>query len=247
MESISLSPSKLSVFRECPRCAWDAYVAGVPRPRGIFPSLPGGMDRILKTYFDIHRGDLPPILKGKVPGALMNDRGRLDRWRNWRTGLTWEDEALGVQLIGALDDCLIIPGQHNQFPEEDKVDIYIPFDYKTRGSAPKHDGSSAKYYGTQIDCYELLLEHEGFKTEGKGILCYFWPKLAADEVNFIDHKMEDGELVTIFNTEIVVLESSAERAKETIKRAVEIMRGPRPDPAPDCEYCAWAEARNGIK
>lgn len=240
MKPISLSPSKLNLFNECPRCFWDAYVAGVPRPRGIFPSLPGGMDRALKTYFDAHHGSLPPSLKGLVPGGLMNDRGRLDRWRNWRTGLTWEDAAMGVKLIGALDDCLVLPGQHNQFPQTDKVDIYIPFDYKTRGSAPKDDGSSARYYGTQINCYELMLCHNGYKTAGRGILCYFWPKEVSD---FAD---EAKVVSCAFDMEIVELECDPAAAITLIEKAVNVMRGPRPDQSPGCEYCNWAESRNHI-
>src|SRR3989344_3937655 len=68
--TIRLSPSTgLNLFRDCPRCFWLHYNKNVHRPRGIFPSLPGGMDLVLKDYFDQFRGSLPPELEGKVRGT----------------------------------------------------------------------------------------------------------------------------------------------------------------------------------
>jgi len=37
---------------ECPRCFWLQIVKNIKRPAGIFPSLPSGMDKILKVHFD---------------------------------------------------------------------------------------------------------------------------------------------------------------------------------------------------
>ena len=70
MESISLSPSKLGVLRDCAKCFYDANMMSCPQPRGIFPSLPGGVDRVMKMYLDQYRGGLPPSLKGQIPGVL---------------------------------------------------------------------------------------------------------------------------------------------------------------------------------
>ena len=48
---------------------------GIHRPRGVFPSLPGGMDNLIKKYFDTYRlqNKLPPEIDGKVEGVLMAD------------------------------------------------------------------------------------------------------------------------------------------------------------------------------
>ena len=64
--SFKLSPSTLNVFLDCPRCFWLDKVKNIKRPRGIFPSLPSGMDRAIKVHFDSFRtkGILPPELKG---------------------------------------------------------------------------------------------------------------------------------------------------------------------------------------
>ena len=50
--TIKLSPSTINLFLECPRCFWFEKAKGIKRPRGIFPSLPGGMDRVIKESFD---------------------------------------------------------------------------------------------------------------------------------------------------------------------------------------------------
>jgi len=81
---LSLSPSSISLFIECPRCFWLDRVKGVKRPSGPFSSLPNGMDRVLKRHFDLHRGDNTPPeeLEGRFRGRLFQDIEKLKVWRN---------------------------------------------------------------------------------------------------------------------------------------------------------------------
>src|SRR5262245_47999348 len=101
-----LSPTTLNLFADCPRCFWLAKRKGIRRPSGPFPSLPNGMDRLLKTHFDRHRanGSVPPEL-ARFPGRLFSDRTRLDIWRNNRRGLRCAID--GTMLMGALDDLFL--------------------------------------------------------------------------------------------------------------------------------------------
>ena len=109
---VSLSPTALGTFKNCPRCFWLEKTKNIKRPRGIFPSLPGGMDAVIKTYFDKFRegGTLPPEIADHVEGQLVPDQALLDKWRNWRVGLSYEAKGLGVTLSGGLDECLISNG-----------------------------------------------------------------------------------------------------------------------------------------
>lgn len=218
-----LSPSKLNILVNCSRCFYDANVRGIARPRGPFPSLPGGIDRTLKKYFDMYRGSMPPEFEGKLPGVLFQHQEILKRWRNWRTGLEYRDNDAGVYLIGALDDCLV------------DGEVYSPLDYKTKGSRPKTDGS--EYYQTQMDCYMLMLEANGYKTRGKAYLAYVWPEgvqnsdgAGAPMKRFLNYD---------FGVEVYELQDDAERAKLLIRRAVEVLGGDRPEAAPGCEYCEF--------
>lgn len=213
---LRLSPSTLHLFLECPRCFWLQINENIHRPRGIFPSLPGGMDSVLKVYFDKYRkkGELPPEIEGKVKGKLMSDLVLLNKWRNWRTGLEYKDEILGVTLFGALDDVL------------QDGNSYIPLDYKTRGSAPR-EGDSEKYYGNQLDSYSLLLEENSYLTKGLGYLVYYFPK----EVR------EDGQVD--FDVEVVELITDPNRARKVLQDAVKLLTGSIPSYHSECEYCLW--------
>jgi hypothetical protein len=59
------SSSTLKLLHECPRCFW-LHFHGKKRPATIFPSLPGGMDAVLKDHFDRFRkeGDLSAGVEG---------------------------------------------------------------------------------------------------------------------------------------------------------------------------------------
>ncbi len=218
---IQLSPSKLNVLKECPRCFWNANVKGIDRPRGAFPSLPGGIDIVMKKHFDQARGKgLPLAIQGFVQGELFQDQSKIRMWRNWRTGLTFSDTIMGVRLIGALDDLVIEGGK------------YSPLDYKTKGSEPKTDG--AEYYQIQLDCYALMLENNGYKTTGKAYLVYFYPEIVKD------HDAPGG-IVIDFKAKPFTLSVDSDRARGILQQAVDIFKKTSPPEAnPDCEYCRYA-------
>ncbi len=221
-----LSPSKLSVIDACPRCFWDSYKDDggkekVPRPRGIFPSLPGGIDLRLKEYFDHYRGSMPPELIGALPGRLFSDIESLAKWRHWRTGLTVVDSRKDFKLIGAIDDCL-----------EDGALLTV-LDYKTKGSEPKTDGS--EYYQTQLDCYDLMLQRNGHHTSGEAVLLYVWPT-----------EVQNCTLFE-FDFKVCKIPTSAKRAEEIIDKAIATLVGKRPPPSPTCEYCNYAIGWNRLE
>lgn len=214
-----ISPTTgLHLFKDCPRCFWLHYNRKVSRPRGIFPSLPGGMDIVIKEYFDAYRGKLPPELEGKIKGKLMPDLALLEKWRNWRTGLEYYDKGLGAVLFGALDDCLIEGG------------LYIPLDYKTKGSAPG-DGDGEKYYQTQLDAYALMLSANGYKTADFAYLVYYYPAKVG----------ENGAVK--FDIKPCKVGVNIERVKKLFAEAVGALAGAIPKAAHACEYCAWCDSR----
>jgi len=214
---IRLSPSTLNLFLECSKCFWLEQVQGIHRPRGIFPSLPGGMDNLIKKYFDKYRlqGKLPPEIDGKVDGVLLADLELLNKWRSWRTGLVYKDVETGAILSGALDDLLVNPGKQ----------VYMPFDYKTRGYDLKEDSSS--FYQNQLNCYSLMLEANGMKSAGFGYLCYYIPKDVA----------EGGQVR--FEITVKKMDVNPESAKKVFENALELLKNPMPKSHSVCEYCSW--------
>ena len=216
MNTIKLSPSVLNIYRNCPRCFWLAKVKGVPRPRGIFPSLPSGMDRGIKSYFDGFRVKqrVPPELSEfNAEFKLYPDQSKLDLWREWRTGLQYVDGNKNV-LFGALDELVVIN------------DLHVPFDYKTKGS-PTSPEDAQKYYQLQLDCYALMLESNGMKTAGYGVLMYYSP----NEVR------ENGQVQ--FQTQLIKIKTDIQRAINVFTSAIDSLTGDLPNPSKECEYCPY--------
>ena len=219
MKRLTLSNSRLSLYTECPRCFWLDLNAGIKRPDTIFPSLPGGLDLQFKRYFDQFRarGELPPEVKGKLPGNLLADPKIIDRWRDWRRGIRYAPPWSDIELMGALDECLV-----------DDSGFHYPLDYKTRGYAPK--ANTHEYYQDQMNLYTLLLEGNGHKTKRLAYLLYYHPV-----------EVRERGLIQ-FDISIREVPSDPEAAERLVKDAVSVLSGPAPPSHPACGFCNWKDA-----
>src|SRR3989344_6546252 len=154
MTTFKLSPSSINLMLECKRCFYLDKHKVWKRPSGIFPSLPSGMDRILKNHFDKFRdkGKLPPEICNNNHCSnleLFNDKTMLKDWRNNLKGIRWTDEN-GNILCGAVDNFLVNGKK------------LIVLDYKTKGYPIKNEDESGSGYQNQLDFYNLLLRKNGF-------------------------------------------------------------------------------------
>jgi len=211
-----LSPSSLNLMSECPRCFWLTEHRVWQRPQGIFPSLPSGMDGILKRHFDkfMDRGLLPPELcnNKECDGfKLFDDKKLLAEWRNSRKGL-WYVDSKGNILHGGVDNILV-----NKLNNK-----LIVLDYKTRGFPLKED--THEHYQNQLNIYSWLLEALGFKTENFAYLLFYYPK----EV------LETGEV--IFDTVLKKMTIDSKAAERLWAEALELLNGECP-----YEHCDWCE------
>jgi hypothetical protein len=215
-----LSPSSLSLMEDCPRCFWLHHNKEKKRPAGIFPSLPSGMDHILKTHFDKFRdkGKLPPELKDDKECKnckLFDDKEKLELWRNNFKGIGWKDKE-GNILHGAVDNLLV------------KGKKIIVLDYKTRGYPLKDD--TAAHYQNQLNIYNFLLRKNGYETEDYAFLLFYIPK----EVT------ETGEV--IFTSELVKMKIDVAEAEKLWKKALKLLAGPCPPKhEEEADKCAWCE------
>lgn len=212
---LTISATSLGLFLECKRCFWVQLKNGNRRPSGPFPALPGGIDRIMKTYFDKFRGkSLPPELNGKVEASLFPDQEKLDNWRMWQRGLAYYDKDKNAQFVSALDDLLV-----------DTDGRYIPFDFKTKGAQVKE--GAEKYNQLQINVYALLLEENRMETAGYGILMYLWPKEVQEN------------LMIPFDMELRKVKTDSVSAKKLFYEAIDFLSGPTPAHIDDCKFCQW--------
>ena len=148
-----LSPSKLNLLEDCPRCFWLSVVKKIDRPSGPMPSIAIKMDSIIKHYFNKYRelGQLPPIIVGKIKGKLPADMPKTLK----------HDEGNGIVLIGRPDE---------YFELEDGS--IVAFDHKTKSKAPE---GTHPAYQLQLDVYSYLLKVNGYKTTNKAFLAYYHP------------------------------------------------------------------------
>ena len=211
-----LSASSLSLFNECPRCFYLQVKEKIRRPQGIPMPLYMKMDSLVKDYFDGFRSKsgLPPQLEGLVEGRLLNNQELLNKWRNWRSGLTFIDKKAGAKLVSALDDCLI--SEDNRF---------LPLDYKSKGDI--RDDSHI-FHQKQLDIYTWLLEENGYPTKDVGYLVFFAPL-----------KIQNNNLIK-FNIVPKRIETSKDNAKNLFYKAVNLLSGPIPEKHENCDYCRWA-------
>jgi len=216
MTQYRLSPSALNLMKDCPRCFWLHQHKVWKRPSGIFPSLPSGMDRILKVHFDKFRdkGQMPPELyenKECIGMKLFDDKGKLKIWQNNWKGISFTDKK-GNELHGAVDNIL------------QKGKKLIVLDYKTRGYALKED--TAEHYRNQLNTYNFLLRKNEYKTEDFAFLLFYVPK----EV------MATGEV--IFDTSLVKMKVDIDMAEKVWKDSLKLLEEDCPD-----KTCEWCEGR----
>jgi hypothetical protein len=185
------------------------------RPSGIFPSLPSGMDSILKAYFDsfMEKGELPPELRQLEGVSLFNNKELLKDWRSNFKGIQWKDEEQNI-LKGAVDNILKKGGK------------LIVLDYKTRGFPLKDD--TKDHYQDQLDIYNFLLRKNDYETEDYAYLAFYHPT----GVN------RDGSV--IFHADLIKMDTDVENAGNIFTNAIKVLKGEMPESSEGCEYCKWA-------
>ncbi len=216
MKTYKLSPHTLNLYAECQRCFWENQ-HGLKRPSGPFPSLPSGMDKIIKQRFDTYRNrsEMPEELSSLEGTALWNHE-KLKEWQNQRKGLKWTTEG-GHVLGGALDDVL-----------QTAAGELVALDYKTRGFPLKN---APDYYTLQLECYTLLLQKEGFQTTDFAYLLFYYP----------DQFTEKGDAK--FHHQLLKVGVNPTHAEETFAGAMSSLQGRKPSVNKDCQFCVYRERK----
>lgn len=221
---MNLSPSALKVFVDCARCFWLDKVKKLKTPRGIFSTLPNGMDGHIKNYFDVHRvaGIVPPELAELEGVTLYPDQAKLKKWRHWKsTDLIIQVDEL-YTVSGAIDELLVSPDG----------ETVIIADYKTRGYAYRDITDAYKYYTLQMSLYGKSFREYGFKVASTAQLIYYIPTGISD----------NGQVK--FDVQLIPLPLKMDEAMVIVHKAIECLAGPKPEQSKECQYCNYATQRN---
>jgi hypothetical protein len=209
------SPSSLSLLKDCPRCFWLKFNKGIEMPGGVFPSLPSGMDSVIKKHFDSFRekGTVPEEIE-ETGASLFSDTEQLKIWRSNFKGVRWEDDK-GNVLHGAVDDILEKDGK------------LIVIDFKTRGFPCKDD--THETYQDQLDIYNFLLRKNGHKTEDYAYLIFYHPV----KVN--------GQGDVVFDRTLKKMDIDVKNAERIFRKAIEVLEGDEPASAEGCGVCGFVK------
>ncbi len=214
-----LSPSVLNLYLDCPRCFWNHF-HGKKRPAGIFPSLPSGMDKVLKDYFDYYRKKKLVPTEIEEIGAEIFDEPVIKDWQNNFKGIVWQDPETGIILRGAVDEMLIKDGK------------LIVLDFKTRGYPLKDD--THEHYRDQLNIYNFLLRKNGRKVGDYGYLLFYHPKIACT----------GKDCMFEFHFDLKKLKANPDAAEKLFKNAVKCMqRDSPPDADGECGFCRFFEGK----
>ena len=209
------APSQLNLIHDCPRCFWRAHVAGISRPRGIFPGLPGAIDKIVQKETTKYAG------KGKPKWLAPWTNEGIIRPGTKRLVLKGDD-----YIVTGIYDDLLVMGDES----------VIIIDYKT-AARPHSEGDTKQYYQLQLDMYALLCEANGLKPAEVGYIVYTTPNLLR---RYVQDFNRDRLIDIFFKVTHVPLKVSAQRGKDTIRVALNIC-GLKQSPAasPACEWCHY--------
>lgn len=187
-------------------------------------------------YRRVHRISPPrgkfPSLPNGVDGALKQmsnlhrARGRLPPlWGGLLPGRRLFPEPPRSLTYRCQDLHLTVTGIPDEWIIEEDGDLSV-LDFKTRGFPKKELYPSyqlqAHIYGwlsTRFPSYPRL--------SSRGYLIYFIPELHGQEL--------------AWTTDMHELEVRPRIAKQFLNRVADVIHGPMPKAAPDCEMCAWAE------
>ena len=209
------APSQLNLVYDCPKCFWRAHVGKIPRPRGIFPGLPGAIDKLVQKETTKYAG------KGKP------------KWL-----VPWTNEGVirpGTKRLVLKGDDYIVTGIYDDLVVMNDESVII-IDYKT-ARAPHSEADTKRYYQLQLDMYALLCEANGLKPAETGYIVYTTPNLLR---RYVQDFNQDHLLDILFKITHIPLQVRAQGGRDTIAKALDIcMRRQAPAASPDCEWCHY--------
>jgi len=214
--AFTLSSNSLKLYEDCQKCFYEKVIEKVEHPQGPFPSLPSGMDLLLKDHYDSYRKNGGTPEEVSRLGAKLYVGKNLGKWRSNRTGMRWTDSK-GNTLMGAIDDLLVFPnGKH------------AIFDHKTRGFDLKAD--TVDKYRRQLEIYTFLGGEEELDMLNDAYLCFWIPRA-----------VRSGGLVR-FERKVVKMIVNPKRVPDLFAKAITVLENPKPRASKDCAFCSYRSA-----
>lgn len=222
-----LSRSKIDLFLECPRCFYIDNKLGTARPPGFPFNLNSAVDALLKKEFDHHRAEATPhpLMRAYDLDAVPFEHEKMDEWRDsLRGGVVHAHRQTGLKVCGGVDDIWVNPAGE-----------LIVVDYKATSKDKKIEALDEEWhegYKRQMEVYQWLLRHNGFKVSDVGYFVYC--NASRSEKSF------DGKL--IFDVTLVPHKGDVSWVDGTLGDIKKCLDSEElPSASEDCDYCRYRE------
>ncbi len=231
-EPFRLSRSKIDSFTKCPRCFYLDLRLGVSQPPGYPFSLNTAVDTLLKKEFDLYRakGDPHPLMKHYGLDAVPFKHEYIELWRDARRGgIEYIHPETNFRVTGGIDDVWINPGGE-----------LIVVDYKatSKNGEVNLDAEWQESYKRQVEVYQWLFRHNGFKVSKTTYFVYVNGKTDAEA---FDGKLE-------FDIKLIPYIGDDSWIDGVLKKARRCLESDSPpESSPDCDFCAYYRARLGAE
>lgn len=222
-EPFALSRSRLDMFLNCPRCFYMDRKMGVDRPPGFPFNLNTAVDTLLKKEFDIHRvaKTAHPLMQTYKLPLVPFQHKMMEEWRSNFKGVRALHAPSNFMVFGAVDDIWV-----------DDAGVLYVVDYKatSKDSEVNLDADWQIGYKRQMEVYQWLLRHNGFKVSDTGYFVYCNGR--SDKAAF-DGKLEFDVKVLAYKGNDSWIDGELMNAKKCL------MSQNPPAPSAECDYCNY--------
>lgn len=225
-----LSRSKIDLYLQCPRCFFLDRRLGTGQPPGFPFTLNNAVDSLLKKEFDRHRaaGTQHPLQAAAGLDAVPACHPQIDEWRENFRGVRSLHEETNLLVSGAIDDLWVDAGGR-----------HIVADYKATARAEPVTSVDKPWqagYRRQMEIYQWLLRRNGLRVSDTGYFVYCTGRVNAAA---FDAKVE-------FDIRVIPYDGD-DSWVDPVLREIHACLNQRdvPAAAPDCDYCAYADAVAG--
>ena len=189
------------------------------------------VDELLKKEFDQYRKEQKPhpVMNKHNLNYVPYDHKDLDKWRNFRKGISFTDDKMGYTFYGAIDDVwikkngdLIISDVKSTSKKEFNWEkTWLEYEYP-------------KAYKRQLEMYQWLFRKNGFSVSNKAYLVYY--NGLKDEPMF--------NKVLKFKSFLVELDCCDNWVEEAILNAKKMMENDKiPKGSFKCDTCQYLKKR----
>ena len=164
-----ISRFAVELYINCKRCFVLSYKFNV-KLRTLPFTLNSAVDNLCKNEFDFYRKlEKPhPIFNEYNIDAVPFKHDDMDKWRNNRIGISYQNKEKGYHFHGAVDDVWVKPNGELLISD---VKSTSKNNFNWEETWKKYD--YPKGYKRQLEMYQWLFRKNGFKVSNKAFLLYF--------------------------------------------------------------------------